>query len=193
MPEKESQIVILAGPKGAGKSTLAPELMRRFGIPDFVNADTIARGLSAYDPESVAIEAGRLMLNRLKELAAARRDFAFETTLSSRSYARWLEGLAKSGYRIDLHFVWVASPALSSGRVAARVRRGGHYVDPETVERRYRRGIPNFFTLYRRLATNWTVYDNSSGKTVVLAQGRGEEVGVIHYAQEWNEFLSRAD
>src|SRR5687768_4783649 len=96
-------IVVIAGPNGAGKSTLAPYLLRdRFGILEFVNADTIAQGLSAFAPESAAMDAGRVMVGRLDELASERVDFAFETTLAARTYAKRLDRLRVSGYRVHI-------------------------------------------------------------------------------------------
>src|ERR1044071_7909514 len=99
MSEPQPTVVILAGPNGAGKSTVAPALLRgALAVHEFVNADVIARGLSAFDPESVAIAAGRIMIARLRELARQRASFAFETTLASRSFAPWLRGLSSDGY-----------------------------------------------------------------------------------------------
>src|SRR6266516_614036 len=106
-------LVVIAGPNGAGKSTVAPTLLRDLlGIDEFVNADVIARGLSAFDPESAAIQAGRIMLQRLRQLAQQRADFAFETTLASRSFAPWIAGLLESGYVFRLVYLWVESVEL---------------------------------------------------------------------------------
>jgi predicted ABC-type ATPase len=108
------QVIIIAGPNGAGKSTLAPFLLRdRLGLPEYVNADTIAQGLSAFQPERVAIEAGRVMLKRLRDLARQQASFAFETTLATRSYAPWLKELCGPGYRVQLLFIWLRSPGLA--------------------------------------------------------------------------------
>ena len=115
------QIIILAGPNGAGKSTLAPTLLRDWlGLAEFVNADTIATGLAAFAPERAAIEAGRVMLKRMHELAAQRADFAFETTLATRSYVPWLNRLRSEGYLVHLLFIWLRRPALAVARVRER-------------------------------------------------------------------------
>src|SRR5258706_4725877 len=115
MGEKlNNQVVIIAGPNGAGKTSLAPYLLRDWlGLLEYVNADTIAQGLSAFQPERAAFEAGRIMLKRLRELAEQRKSFAFETTLATRSYAGWLEKLRRDGYRVNLMFVWLNSPDLA--------------------------------------------------------------------------------
>ena len=120
-------LVMLAGPNGAGKSTTAPYLLKdALAVDEFVNADTIAQGLSAYRPDAAAVTAGKVMLERLRALASMRRDFAFETTLSGRSHARWLRELQASGYRTHLIFLSLPSADLALARVADRVRRGGH-------------------------------------------------------------------
>src|SRR5262245_5304695 len=163
------QLVVLAGPNGAGKSTLAPELIwEALHVSEFVNADVIARGLSAFGPQGVAIDAGRIMLRRLRELAAAGSSFAFETTLAARTYAPFVKGLRASGYYVHLRYVWVRSPELSIQRVGERVRRGGHSIPEETIRRRYAAGVRNFFALYRPLADLWHVYDNSETDHVTL-------------------------
>ncbi len=155
-------VVVIAGPNGAGKSTTAPGLLRQaFSLEKFVNADTIASGLSAFDPESVAFGAGRLMLVRLRELAASRADFAFETTLASRTFAPWLRRLQQEGYVVHLIYLWLPSADLAVERVAERVRRGGHAVPEVVVRRRYKRSLSNFFNSYRPLADSWLMLDNS--------------------------------
>jgi len=169
-------VVVLAGPNGAGKSTAAPDLFRgELGVSEFVNADTIARGLSAYSPHTVSIDAGRLMLRRLRELAARRVDFAFETTLASRSIAPWIRGLVSAGYEFRIVFLWLPSPQLCMARVLERTRAGGHWVPELTVRRRYETGLRNFFKLYRPLATSWRFYANTRAPRL-LAEGRGPVV-----------------
>jgi predicted ABC-type ATPase len=147
-------VVILAGPNGAGKSTAAPDLLHgALEVNEFVNADVIARGLSAFDPDSVAIAAGRVMLARIRELAEQRVNFAFETTLASRSLAPRIRDLLASGYAIHLVFLWLSSADLAVQRVAARVAAGGHNVPEQTVRRRYQAGIRNFFGVYEPIVT----------------------------------------
>jgi predicted ABC-type ATPase len=154
MSEPRPSAVILAGPNGAGKSTTAPALQHgTLAVNEFVNADMIARDLSATDPESAAFAAGRVMLARLRELAVRRVSFAFETTLASRTFAPWLRELRASGYDVQLVFLWLPSADFALERVADRVRAGGHNVPEETVRRRYRAGLRNFFGLYERLAS----------------------------------------
>ena len=112
MPE----VIVIAGPNGAGKSTLAPALLRdTLHVLGYVNADTIAEGLSAFAPEDASFDAGRVMLGRLHELAQERRSFAFETTLASRFCAGWLKELKSVGeYRISVVFLWLRSVILRS-------------------------------------------------------------------------------
>ena len=154
------KVILISGPNGAGKSTSAPSLLRgAFDVPHFVNADAIARGLSGFASELVALEAGRIMLLRLDALAAARESFAFETTLASRTFAPRLRHLIAAGYEFHLFYLWVVSPELSILRIQGRVRNGGHHVDDHTVRQRYRRGLRNFFDLYRPIATSWRLYD----------------------------------
>ncbi len=171
-------VFVIAGPNGAGKSTAAPLLIgRRLGIREFVNADVIAAGLSAFAPERVAVEAGRVMLRRLGELAASGADFAFETTLASRSFAPWIARLRKEqGYRFHLAFLWIPSADMSVQRVAGRVRHGGHSVPPDDIRRRYERGLSNFFRLYAPIADSWEMHDNSSPpmKPIASREGSGK-------------------
>jgi predicted ABC-type ATPase len=173
MSEPSPNVVVIAGANGSGKSTLAPSLLRDYAfITEFVNADTIAQGLSGFDAESVAFQAGRIMLSRIRELARHRVDFGFETTLASRTFAPWLRELRETGYRCHLLFLWLASPDVAVARVQDRVAAGGHDVPEATVRRRYHAGLRNFFRLYKPIVDRWSMFDNSSpaGRTLIAAQ-----------------------
>jgi len=185
----QPRVVILAGPNGAGKSTASQLVIRdELAIRDFVNADTIARGLSAFDVESVALESGRIMLDRLKKLATARKDFAFETTLASRTFAPWIRELKETGYRFTLIYLWLKSSDESVRRVSQRVSLGGHDIPTDTIHRRYAAGLSNFFRLYMPLADEWRLYDNSAGgaprKVVSYRSGHGE---IIEQPETWEQ------
>lgn len=186
--------VAIAGPNGAGKTTLAPFLLRdHFGLMEYVNADTIALGLSAFKPEAAAFDAARTMLKRLQLLAGARRNFAFETTLATRSYATWVHELKRRGYTFHLMFLWLRSPELALERVKSRVLSGGHDVPEVVVRRRYARGARNFFDLYQPLADSWVVYDNSvSGNQVKIAVGVGASMTKLFDDALWREFKKGA-
>jgi predicted ABC-type ATPase len=180
-------IYVIAGPNGAGKSTMAQTLLsEEFRCAEFVNADVIARELSV-NPESVAIEAGRRMLRRLDELAGQRVDFAFETTLSSRSFAPWLRKRQEEGYVVHLLFAWLPHPDMSVTRVALRVASGGHHVPETDVRRRYERGISNFLHLYMELADVWEVYDNSAAARM-MARGSRLTRPTIFDQAGWQKF-----
>ena len=185
-------VIVIAGPNGAGKSTTAPTLLREaLGVTEFVNADVIAEGLSAYSPENVAMEAGRLMLGRLKHLAAARATFAFETTLSSRTFAPWLRALKAQGYKIAIMFFWLATPDQARARVRLRVSRGGHDVPEEVIDRRYHAGLRNFLSLYMMIADTWWVYDNCHfGRPQLVAQYTQETLSIVNEAT-WNLLSER--
>ena len=181
-------LVILAGPNGAGKTTCAAALLPvDLHIRRFVNADTIAIGLSAFAPETAAIQAGRVMLDRLAELARERQSFAFETTLASRSFAPFLRRLNEDGYRLHLISIWLRTPELAVQRVAARVSQGGHSVPESVVRRRYSRGLANFLQIYRPLADSWVLCDNSGDGPVVVARGRYWSVEEVFRQELWDE------
>ncbi|MCE9532697.1 MAG: zeta toxin family protein [Planctomycetes bacterium] len=195
MPELASPSVLaFAGCNGAGKSTSAEVMLPSYaGIETFVNADIIARGLSAFNPEGMAISAARLMLARLEELAAKRANFAFETTLSGKTYVPWLKDLRSQGYRFHLMYMWLDSPELAIRRVAERVSKGGHHIPEETIRRRYVASIRNFFNLYRPIADYWRLYDNSSESSYVLvASGCDTRETILHH-EIWAQVVRSAD
>jgi predicted ABC-type ATPase len=176
VPSPTPLVVLLAGPNGAGKSTSAARLLKgALAVNEFVNVDTIAQGLSAYRPETAAVAAGRVMLARLRFLAAARRDFAFETTLAGLGHGQWLRQLHASGYRSHLVFLALPSAALAVARVAERARQGGHNVPDPVVRRRYTAGLRNLFASYIPAVDGWQVYDNSdlAGPRLIASGGTG--------------------
>jgi predicted ABC-type ATPase len=175
----QPRVIIFAGPNGAGKSTHAEAILAQLGIATFVNADYIARGLAGRDASSVGIAAGRIMLTRLRELAGAGQDFAFESTLSSRSFAPFLRSLKAQGYRVAIHYFSLPTAALAVRRVRLRVASGGHDVPAEDIKRRFGRSIQNFFQLYQPLTDDWVVYDNHKGpiaRIVADFDGQQEKV-----------------
>jgi predicted ABC-type ATPase len=179
-------LFIIAGCNGAGKTTASftalPELLN---IREFVNADEIARGLSPFQPEAVSIEAGRIMLARIDELVEQRRDFAFETTLATRSFADLCDRARKSGYEVCLIFLWLDSAELAIARVKQRVLEGGHDIPVETIIRRYQAGIKNFFKLYLNRLDYWMLIDNSGVNQELVAEGKIGEDSTIHNQPKW--------
>lgn len=163
-------LYIIAGCNGAGKSTasytLLPELLN---CSEFVNADEIARGLSPFNPSGTAILAGKLMLQRIESLLAAKRSFAVETTLANKSYAILIRKARKLGYRANLLFIWLSSVEQAKARVAQRVSEGGHDIQPDVIERRYYAGLNNLAALYIPIVDTWTIIDNSEGKNTIVA------------------------
>ena len=188
-PRKPTQptVVVIAGPNGAGKSTVAPYLLKQaLGILEFVNADQIAVGLSAYSPETVSFEAGRIMLKRLHELAASKASFAFESTLSSRTFALFLSRCKAQGYRVQIFYIALPSAALAVNRVALRVKLGGHSIPQADIERRFKRSLHNLFELYLPLADRWSVLDNASGTLKPIAHGTARRT----YVEESDKWLN---
>lgn len=178
--------IVLAGINGSGKTTASRAILAEtLKLMTFVNADVIALGLCGFDPNRAALEAGRIMLERLHKLAERREDFAFETTLAARTYAGWLKSLRQNGYDIHLLYFWLKSPELAIGRVANRVKAGGHHVPDDTIRQRYSRSIRNFFELYRPVATTWKVYDNSGEVYQFVAEGGDGFAETIHQTETW--------
>lgn len=170
--KKEIKIVIIAGPNGAGKTTFAKEyLPNEAGCPDFINADLIAAGLSPFRPEAAAVHAGRLMLQEIKSRVKQRKSFAFETTLSGRSYAHKIPQWQALGYHVKLIFLNLPSANMAVARVAARVAQGGHNVPEAVIRRRFSSGLRNFDNTYMKIVDAWILYDNSGSIPLLLDWG----------------------
>lgn len=164
-------LYVIGGCNGAGKTTAAKTLLPDVvSCDEFVNADEIARGLSPFKPESVAIEAGRLMTTRITQLLNIGRSFAFETTLSGTSHIHRISEAKKSGYAVTLLFFWLQSPELASERVRIRVQEGGHGLARDIIDRRYRKGIQNLFRYYLPVVDSAFLIDNSEGNFELIAQ-----------------------
>jgi predicted ABC-type ATPase len=168
--ERNPNIYIVAGPNGAGKSTFARLFLPEYAdCKEFVNADLIAAGLSPFNPESLAIQAGRLMLARIETLARSRADFGFETTLAGRGYTSWLTRLRAEGYRLHLFFLWLPGPELAVARVRERVLSGGHSVPEEVVRRRFTRGLVNLFSVYEPIVDTSLIFDSAGDAPKMVA------------------------
>lgn len=166
------RIFIIAGPNGAGKTTFAREFLPNEGsCPVFVNADLIAAGLSPFQPEVAALDAGRIMLAQIDSHVRKGESFAFETTLSGRTYARRIPLWRASGYEITLWFLSLPSAETAVDRVRQRVREGGHNIPEDVIHRRFDAGLRNFHQLYAPLVDRWALYDNAGEAPVLLAEG----------------------
>ncbi|MBI4063657.1 MAG: zeta toxin family protein [Elusimicrobia bacterium] len=165
-----SKLYVISGPNGAGKTTFARKFLPHYGKCDeFVNADLIAQGLAPLKPEKAAFGAGRLVIKRIQELAKKRTDFAFETTLSGKSYLKFLKHLKKNGYEILFFYLWIPSADLALKRIKERVAMGGHNVPKADVTRRFGKSLKNLFRLYWNLADKILILDNSSLRPEVVA------------------------
>jgi predicted ABC-type ATPase len=180
------EIIILGGPNGAGKTSAAQVLLpSKLELREFINADEIARGLSPFEPERVALAAGRMMLQRMQTLIQERRSFAFETTCSGRAYIPLLRRCKIAGWRVALVYLWLPSPQLALERVARRVQAGGHHVPDDVVVRRYWAGLINMRYLYLPLADVASIFDNSDLALTLIAERTPERSFVIHDASRW--------
>ena len=177
---EEKHLYIIAGPNGAGKTTASYSVLPKIlQCREFVNADEIARGLSPFNPESVAIEAGRLMLSRIAELLHRNESFSIETTLATRSYFRLIEQANRQGYQVTLLFFWLKSPEQAIERVAERVSKGGHNIPRDIIVRRYYEGIDNLFHIYMPMVDTWVLVDNSvTPRGIIATGGCGQETTI---------------
>ena len=187
MMSKLPKLYIIAGCNGAGKTTasftILPEIL---GCKEFINADEIAKGLSPFQPESVAVQAGRIMLARMDELLQKGETFAFETTLATKSYKQKIEWAQANGYEVTLLFFWLDSPNMAKKRVAQRVAEGGHSIPSETIERRYHNGIANLFAIYIDMVDICYIFDNSEGRKELIAQKERHKDIVIYNNDKFN-------
>jgi predicted ABC-type ATPase len=167
----EKNLYIIASCNGAGKTTasftILPEILN---CKEFVNADEIAKGISPFQPEKVSFESGRIMLRRIDELLKNNESFAFETTLSTKSYKQKINIAKNNGYHITLVFFWLKNSDLAKERVKIRVLEGGHNIDDDVVERRYLNGIVNFFDIYLSIVDQVLLFDNSEGVHDLIAE-----------------------
>lgn len=171
-PEMNKILYIISGCNGAGKTTASytvlPEIL---DCKEFVNADEIARGLSPFNPESVAIEAGRLMLKRIDELLEKDETFSIETTLATKSYINLVRRAQAKGYVVKVLFFWLNTPKLAQLRVSERVANGGHNIPQDVINRRYVAGICNLFNLFMQEVDSWVIFDNSENPRKQIASG----------------------
>ncbi len=169
-------LYIIAGCNGAGKTTASftvlPEML---DCEEFINADEIARGLSPLNPDKEAIEAGRIMLLRIGKLIENRKEFAFETTLATKSYKNTIQKAKQAGYNVTLLFFWLTSVDLAKERVKQRVREGGHNIQENVITRRYKAGIINLFNIYLPICDYWMLFDNSLTPSELIAEGYGKD------------------
>ena len=184
----KKQLYIIAGCNGAGKTTasftILPEVLN---CKEFINADEIAKGLSPFQPESVAMQAGRIMLARMDELLQKGETFAFETTLATKSYKQKIEWAQANGYEITLLFFWLDSPNMAKKRVAQRVAEGGHSIPSETIERRYHNGIANLFAIYIDMVDICYIFDNSEGERTPIAKKYKGGKEIIYNTDLYNQ------
>lgn len=158
MPASTPTIYLIAGCNGAGKTTFAREFLpKEVKCLRFLNADEIARGLSPLKPSAGAIRAARLLLTQADEHLRRRETFALESTLSGKTYIRFLQRARKLGYEIELHYLWLSSPAQAIARVRQRVRQGGHHVPAGDIRLRFKRSLVHLLDDYLTLATRWAV------------------------------------
>ena len=188
---KEKNLYIIAGCNGAGKTTasftILPEIL---DCKEFVNADEIAKGLSPFQPEKVSFEAGRIMLHRISELVSQNENFAFETTLSTRSYKNRILDAKVKNYNVTLLFFWLKNPELAKERVKTRVLEGGHNIPEDVIERRYYKGINNLFEIYLSIVDQALVFDNSEGRPDLIAEiSASEELHILNETK-FNELKS---
>lgn len=168
----EKNLYIISGCNGAGKTTASYSVLPKLlDCKQFVNADEIAKGLSPFCPESVAIQAGKLMLLRIDELLEANETFSIETTLATKSYANLVRRAQEKGYAVTLLYFWLNSPELAVKRVARRVSEGGHNIPQDVIYRRYEKGIKNLTKIFIPIVDSWIVIDNSIEPREVIAKG----------------------
>lgn len=191
---KEKNLYIIAGCNGAGKTTasftILPEIL---DCKEFVNADEIAKGLSPFQPESVSFEAGRIMLGRINELFKHDENFAFETTLATKTYKQKILKASSCGYNITLLFFWLKNVDLAKERVEIRVKEGGHNIPKDVIERRYLNGINNLFNIYLDIVNQVFIFDNSEGHHDLIAEKYLDEDIVIYNQKKYNELKSYHD
>jgi len=187
-----ANLYVISGCNGAGKTTASYSLLPdMLNCKEFVNADEIAKGLSPFQPEKVAIKAGRIMLNRIHDLIDQNVDFAFETTLATKSYVRFIHEAQQKGYFVTLIYLWLNSSELAFERVKSRVESGGHSIPKDVIFRRYKSGIENLSKRYLAICDYWIIIDNSENPYQLIAEGFANENLEIHNHTIFNQIVKR--
>ena len=188
MPTKK--LYIISGCNGAGKTTASVTILPEiFECKEFVNADEIAKGLSPFNPESVAIQAGKLMLERINYLLTQNDSFAIETTLSTKSYQNLVLQAHEKGFYVQLLYFWLPSPEFATARVAQRVKEGGHNIPKDVIYRRYFAGIKNLFEIYMPIVDYWVIYDNITSPPQKIGYGMKNNI-IITDTYKYNKIKS---
>ena len=160
---------IIAGPNGAGKTTFATEFLpHEVRCINFINADLIAAGLAPFQPERVVVRAGKIMLHQINECIKKGESFAFETTLSGKTYIKKIRQMKSVGYKIIIYFLRLTTVELAIERVKLRVAEGGHNIPEADIRRRFERSWQNFQTLYKPLADRWIIFDTSGPQPKII-------------------------
>jgi len=178
-PLPQPLVYVIGGPNGAGKTTFAREFLPAAKVVEFLNADLLAAGLSPLQPGTMAVRSGRLLLSRWRELLGQRRNFAFETTLSGRTYAGMLQQARAAGYEVRICYLCLPTVSLSLRRVRQRVRKGGHDVPVKDLRRRFFPGLQNFFSLYLPLADEALLFDAAGYPPQLVARWRNGQLSLI--------------
>ena len=179
MVASQPQLIIFAGANGAGKTTAAKVLLPKKDVLEFVNADEIAQGLSPLNPDGQRVRAGKLVIARMQELIAKKKNFAIETTLSGSTLAGLLLKARQQGYFISMFYIYTGDVRINIRRIRQRVAEGGHNVPAEDVKRRYVRGLHNLFHLYYDLCDRIMIYNMSGEKRPELVVQRNSRLPAI--------------
>lgn len=171
---------IIAGPNGAGKTTFALEYLPKAGCTYFINADLIAAGLSPLAPERELVAASRIFLREIEERIKKCEDFAFETTLSGRTYLRLFDRLHADGWQVELLYLALPSVEISKLRVAERVMHGGHNIPVPDIQRRFPRSLHNLLNEFSHRVDRCLCFMNDGEAPVLVFEQVGELREILH-------------
>lgn len=187
MINQTKELIIIAGANGVGKTTFARAFLREYDY-EFLNADEIAKSLSAENPQNKKISAGKLFFQKLKKAVEDNKSLLIESTLSGRYLQKFLKNLRGNDYQITIIFLFANSPDILIERIAERVKKGGHFVPDEDVRRRLVRGKENFWHIYKGLADSWSLFYNMSNDFKKIAAGEDNKFILID-EELFKEFL----
>ena len=172
---------IIAGPNGAGKTTFALEYLPTVAhCNNFINADLIAAGLSPLAPETQLIAASRIFLHEIETRINKQQDFAFETTLSGRSYLKLIARLQKQGWQVELVYLALPSMEMSRLRVAERVAHGGHNIPLKDIKRRFPRSLQHLLGDFSHQADRTRCFMNSDDTPELVFEQQNDNRTIIH-------------